>query len=109
MFFIIDDIDVASYADDNTPYTYRKRPNKVLEKLECVSRNIFERFINNARKANPDKCHFLSSPDIKTKISFSNFEIENTHSQKLLDVTVDHKLNFHDHFSNASKKSEYKH
>ena len=27
-------VDVASYADDNTPYTHEKLANKILEKLK---------------------------------------------------------------------------
>ena len=87
-------------------HTLRKFPNKTLEKLECASRNIFEWFVNNAIKANPDK--YLSSLGMNTKISVSSFGIENTHSQKLLGVTIDRKLNFHDYVSNLSKKSHCK-
>lgn len=41
-FFLIDVVEVASYADENTPNTHEKRPHKVLEKPEQASRNIFE-------------------------------------------------------------------
>ena len=37
LFFIIDDVDAANYADDNTPHAHGKRQNKVLENLECAS------------------------------------------------------------------------
>ena len=67
-------------------------------KLQCASRNIFEWFFDKAMKANPDKYHFLSSPDMNTKIPGSSFDIENTHSQKFLGVTIDGKLNFHVRF-----------
>ena len=59
---------VASDADDKTPYTRGNFPNKVLEKVECASRNIFEWFFNYAIKANPDNCYFLSNLDINTKL-----------------------------------------
>ena len=55
-------------------------------------------------KANPDKCNFLSSHDMNIKISVKSFDIENPHSRKLLGVTIDRKLNFHDHVSNLCKK-----
>ena len=105
-FFIIDDVDVANYADDSIPYSHRKCSNEVLQKLECASRNIFEWSFNNAIKTNKDKFHFLSSLDMNTKISVGNFDIESTHSQKLLGVTTDCKLNFHDHVSNLCKKKQ---
>ena len=105
LFFIIDDVDVGNYADDNTPYAHGKFPNKALDKPECTSRNIFEWFLNNTMRANPDKCHFLSSLNMNTEISVSSFDIENTHSQKLTGVTIDRRLNFHDHVSNLCKEA----
>ena len=108
LFFIIDHVDLASYGDDNTPYTYGKVSNKVLEKLECASRNIFEWFFNNAVKANSDRCHFLSSLDMNTKICVSSFDSEITHSLKLLGVAIDRKLDFYDHVSNLCKKASVK-
>ena len=55
MFFAIGDVEVSSYADDNTPYIHEKFPNKLLEKLECASRNVFELFFKSAMNANPYK------------------------------------------------------
>ena len=43
-------------------YTHGKFPNKVLEKLECASRNIFEWFFNTAINKSPDKCSFSLKP-----------------------------------------------
>ena len=62
LFFIIDGAGDASYTDDNTPYIQRKFYNNVLEKFECVWRNIFEWFFENSMKANPDKCNFFLKP-----------------------------------------------
>ena len=104
MFFITDDVNVASYTDNNTSCTHGKLPSKVLEKLECASRNIFEWLFNNAVKANLNKCHFLSILDMSTKITVSIFDIDNANLKKFLGVTIDRKLNFHDHVSNLYKK-----
>ena len=94
MFFIFDEVDIANYANKKSPYIHGKFPSKVLEKLEWTSRYIFEWFLNDTIKTNPDKCPFLSSLDMNTKISVTNFDTENTHSQKLLGFTFDCKLNF---------------
>ena len=48
------DIDFASYADDNTPYCIGKTPEEVISQLEKSSKSIFEWFENNGMKANPD-------------------------------------------------------
>ena len=55
MFFMIDTIDITSYADDNTPYTKLQKPS------------VFRWFNENGMIGNQDKCHFLSSLDIRTK------------------------------------------
>ena len=107
MFCIIDDVDVATYADDNTPYTHGKCPNKVLEKLEYASRNEFEWFFINAMKVNSDKWHFPTSLVVNTKIAVSSFDIENTRLQKVFVVTIDRKLNFHDCVLNLYKKPRW--
>ena len=75
-FFTIDDVHTAIYVGDKTPYTNRKYLNKVFQKLECTSKNIFEWFFNNAMKAKPDKCNFLSSFDMNNKVSVNYFDIE---------------------------------
>ena len=86
-------------------HTHRKFSNKVWEKLECAFRNILKWFFNKAMKANPDKCYFLSSFDMNSKISVNRFDIENTHSQKLLAVIIDCKLDFHVLAPNLCKKA----
>ena len=42
---------------------------------------------------------------MNTKISVSSFDIDNTHSKKLLGVTIDRKLNFQGRISNLCKKA----
>ena len=61
MFLFCNDIDFASYADDNTPYCIGKTPEEVISPLEKSSESAFEWFENNGMKANPDKCHLLLS------------------------------------------------
>ena len=45
---------------------------------------------------------------MNTKISVISLDIENTHSQKLLGVTIDHNLKFHAHVSNLCKEESAK-
>ena len=61
LFFIIDGIDFASYADDNTPYIAGNMPEDVVESLKHSSEKLFEWFTYNQMKANSDKCHLLIS------------------------------------------------
>ena len=59
MFLSCNDIDFASYADDNTPYRTGQIPEEVISQLKKSSKSISEWFENNGMKANPDKCHLL--------------------------------------------------
>ena len=56
-------------------------------------------------KTNPDKFHFFASLVMNTETSVSSFDIANTHSQKLLRVTIDRELNFRDQVFNLCKKA----
>ena len=108
MFLLLHETDIASYADDNTPYTTGKSPSEVLNELKSAASKIFDWFNNNAMKANQDKCHLLSSLDPETSISLEMCDIKNTKSQKLLGVTIDKKLTFEEHVSKLCEKASRK-
>ena len=61
MFLIHSDIDIANFADDNTPYVSAKNLEDVIESLERALVSLFRCFENNLLKGNADKCHFLLS------------------------------------------------
>ena len=61
LFFIIEDFDIASYADDNTPYVSANNMNGVVKSLEEASIKLFKWFSDNLMKANADECHLLVS------------------------------------------------
>ena len=75
MFFMIDTIDIASYADDNT-YNVGKRQSDLETKLQKVSVKLLKWFHENGMKTNQDKCHFLSSLDIGTRFLLSACMLE---------------------------------
>ena len=54
LFFIVNEIDFASYADDNTPFVSGDRLD-VLDSLENASLKVFDWFSNSQMKANSDK------------------------------------------------------
>ena len=61
---MIDNIDIASYADDTTPYACDASLDQVINKLEEATNKLFNWFSNNYLKANEDKSHFLHSYSI---------------------------------------------
>ena len=63
--FMVDNIDIANYGDDNTPYSVGKSQCDLETKLQ----KRFKWFHENGPKANQQKCHFLSGLNINTKFS----------------------------------------
>ena len=63
MFYDIDDYDIVSYADDNTPYASKSNLDTLISKLEESTNNLFQWLRKNHMKANADKCHLLVTGD----------------------------------------------
>ena len=99
LFFIVNEIDFASDADDNTSFVSSDvldHGNIIvpcLDSLENVSLRLFDRFSNNQVKANPDKSHLLMSVTVYIAIKIKDNETLNSESEKLLGVAIDNKAN----------------
>ena len=101
----MDDINIANYADDNTPFVSGDTPLNVITSLENAAEKLFEWFANNRMKANHDKCHLLISTLTPISIKVKNYIIKNSDNEKLLGVTVDTNLNFNCTLENILKKA----
>ena len=47
LFFIVNEMDFASYADDNTPFVSGARPDKILDSLENALSKLLDWFSKN--------------------------------------------------------------
>ena len=108
LFFILTEIDITNYADDNTPYTSSNDVNGFIKSLEEASKKLFKWFNDNLIKSNPDNCHLLVSTNDNIKIRIGTFQIENTIREKPLDIQFDNKLSFDYHLSEVCKKASRK-
>ena len=108
LFFIVNEINFASYADDNTSFVSGDRLDDVLDSLENASLKLFEWFSNNQMKVNPYKFHLLTSATACIAIKIKINEIPNSESEQLLGVTVDNKLNFNNHLQKILEKANQK-
>ena len=97
LFFVAESIDIASYADDTTPYVCLEDMDLIIEKLEVKANDIFQWFNENTMKAKADKCHLLITTNEERNISIGGEKIQNSKSEKLLGVTIDNKLSFTEH------------
>ena len=77
--------DIASYADDNTPYT-----SGISETLSYKSstHDLFRWVKENYMKANPDKCHLLVTTNALSSVNVNGFQITNITEEKLLGISL---------------------
>ena len=89
LFFGIGDLDIASYADDNTPHTFSSELDVALKKLRSHTIKIFEWFHNNWLKSNAGKCNLIASYTSPVEIPIENTIISSVKRVKLLGVHID--------------------
>ena len=97
LFSVLSDVEFASYADDNTPYVVKNNIRSIIKSLKNTGVELFEWFSDNQMKANPDKCHFITSESKDLVINVENNQITNSKCEKLLGIKIDHKLTFNAH------------
>ena len=108
MFYDIIDCDVASYADDNTPYCSSFSLDKVVNKLEAYINNLFKWFHESLMKVNPDKCHLLVTTNSAVSANIEEFVINNSNEENLLGIKIDAKLSFENYVPSLCKKTNQK-
>ena len=108
LFFILEETDIASFADDTTPYAMGNSVDEIRNLLENTSKKLFKWFSDNQMKANPDKCHFLMSSDEDINLMIEDQAISNSKCQKLLGIKIDNKLSFNEHLDEICKKAGQK-
>ena len=108
LFFIMNDVDFARYADGHAPFFVGKHVNHAILKFENALKTFFKWFNDNQMKANWDKCHFICSFNVKTSIMIENEQISNSSCEKLLVLFFERKLIFQSHIGDICKKESHK-
>ena len=104
----IDNCDIASYADSNTPYTTDfilekimleliKVSNVKLVKLELITNNLFQWF-------NTDKCNLLVTRDTDVTGKIVELDVKSSMEEKLFGVKADAELSFENYVSSLCRK-----
>ena len=92
--FLFCPTEIASYADDNTPYATGVCLEKTLQKVEKASNTLFKWFSDNYMVANADKCHLLTSTSEEVSVKIENQIIKNSLQEKLLKILTENGLTF---------------
>ena len=109
LFFIMNVVDLASYADDSTPFFIGNDLDEINFKIQSASKTLFQWFADNQMKANPDKCHFICSSNLKTSIMIENRQMHSSTCEKLLGVCFDSKIDLRkSHIDKICKKVTHK-
>ena len=103
LFYFLEDLDIASYADDTTIYMVSEKKESVITALETSSSLLFGWFNNNFMKANSDKGHLIMSCVQATTAMIDGLPIDSSKTEVLLGITTDHELKFDDHVNQKSK------
>ena len=101
LFLLVEEANIISYADGNTPYVRSENVDVAQEKLEEVVKVLFEWFSNNFLKANADKCHLILSTDKPFSINVENEFIKSSNNNKLLGINLNNRLGFNTHVTNT--------
>ena len=108
LIFGIGDLDIASYADDNTPYTFSSELDVALKKLRSYTMKIFKCFHNNRLKSNARKFNIITSSTSLVEIQIENTIISSVNKVKFLGVHIDGRLDFDYHVNHIYKKTSKK-
>ena len=87
LFYFLEDLDIASYADDSAIYTVNGKKESVISTLETSSILLFGCFNNNFMKVNSDKSHFKMSCTEETTAIIDSLPIDSTKTEVLLGIT----------------------
>jgi hypothetical protein len=104
----MEDVEFASFADDNTPYVTGDCIKNVTFSLEKSTLDLLNWFYDNQMKANPEKFNLIASSSERISLTLANTSINSNDSVKLLGVEIDSKLTFKNHISIMCKKANNK-
>ena len=60
LLFILNNTEIANYADDTTPYAVSDNIDDLISSLERSSKDLLKWLDDNVMKSNLDKCHLLA-------------------------------------------------
>ena len=105
IFYFINELNLTSYADDNTPYAIDSNIDNLVTSLEYDASILLKWFYNNYLVMNAKKSHLLITKHLDdVSIKVGNEIIKGKSHVKLLGITIDNKLDFTEHVSNLCKK-----
>ena len=104
LFYECEDSNVASYADDTTPYSCATDIPSVALEVQASATKLFRWFKNNHLKANPRKSHILLSTNKLEIVSNGGIPLAASSHEKLLGLSIDSELRFENYIKELCLK-----
>ena len=108
LFYECEDSNVASYADNTTPYSCATDIPSLLLEVQASATKLFHCFKNNHLKANSGKSHILLGTNKLEIVSIDGIPLAASSHEKLLGVTIDSELKFENHIKELCLKVDKK-
>ena len=108
LFLLVKDVNIASYADDNTLYESCDAKEEVISSLQSSSKKLFQWLSDNQMWGNTEKCHLIMITDQSANFQLGGSLIERSDCEKMLGVKIDYKLNFDEHVKTLCSKANNK-
>ena len=109
LFLFKQNIDLVSYADDNTPFAMGGSSElEVINEIKGVAESFTLWFRNNCMKVNPDKFPLLLRDKRSRQVDICNEKLSSTCSEKFFGIKNDNKLTFAEQVEGLCKKASQK-
>ena len=98
LFFFSAKCEIRNFADEDSLYFCGIYLDNIFSNLIQDMENVYEWFVYNSMKANPDKFQFIILENTGSHtLKIGDITIKSASSVTLLGITVDSKLNFKEH------------
>ena len=108
LFYFLEGVAVASYADDTTPYRASKINDSIIKEIEYFSEVFFKWFDFNYMRINSGKSHVLFSGNDNVSANIVGQTLISENKNELLAIILDLKPSFEDRINNLCKKASQK-
>ena len=105
LFYECRECNIASYADDTTPYSCARDTQTVISRL--ISNKLFH-WLQYNLKANPGKCHLLLSSKTPNDVSIGDASLTTSTKETLIGILTALELRFDQHVSSICSKASKK-
>ena len=100
---LFQDCDIASYAEDSSPYASRRNLGAVIN-----NKQLFPMVSNNHMKVHADKCHLLITGNYETSANINKCETLSSKKEELLGISIYTRPSFVELITSLCKKVSQK-